>query len=58
MKIKAIIAGIRLNEAACRCRYRELACRKSEISWGAFISANEESFHLCAWEIRVVTSPN
>ena len=31
---KAIAARTRLNEAACRCRYRQLACRKSEVLWG------------------------
>lgn len=42
----AIVAGIRLNEAACRCRYTQLACRKPEILWGTISEACIHLDHL------------
>ena len=59
MGAMAIATGIPLNEASCRYRYTELACRKSEKLWGTICEACTFLDYFDFTELlNIVTSPN
>lgn len=52
MRAKGILARICLKKAAYRCRYRQLACRKSEILWAIVSETCIHLDYLTSWSFR------